>query len=169
MEKGRKWYMAMVLALGLIWISASVSEAGGLITRQELSLGLAKKMADAALSTCDKNGWGATVVIVDDHGNLKLLQRSDKAHTASIRVGIGKATSAAIFRNTTARLQEVTRPDQGGWGLQFTPGILPLRGGLPIKLGAETLGAIGVSGAPGGDKDEICAQAGLDVFAAETK
>lgn len=137
MRETRVWYFGAAAALAAALALASVAEAAGLVSRRELSLDLAMKMADAAIATCEKNGWNVTVVIADVHGNLKLLQRSDGAHAASIRIGIGKATTAAIFRRSTAFFQKITRPDEGAWGLQYTPGVLPLRGGLPIKEGEE--------------------------------
>ena len=126
-----------------------------------LPVALAVEAAQAAIATCKQQGYIISVSIVDRAGNPKLLLVGDGASALSRRLSRRKAYTAAVRRISTGELaKQVAAPGAFNPTLYDTQ-LVTATGGLPIKAGDETVGAIGVSGAPGGDKDEACANAGL--------
>ena len=122
---------------------------------------LAVEAAEAAIASCKAQGYNISVTIVDRAGNFKLLLVGDGASALSRELSRRKAYTSAMQRVTTADLaKRVATPGAFNPTLYDTQLVTAL-GGVPIKVGSETIGAIGVSGAPGGDKDEACATAGL--------
>jgi uncharacterized protein GlcG (DUF336 family) len=135
-------------------------------TQKVISLDVAQTMAETAVMTCRANGYRVTATVLDNGGNLKMVIRDDGAAIGSIDISHRKAYSSLIFRRTTAESIKI-------FGAMTPPpniaGTIMLAGGVPIKVGTETIGAIGVSGAPGGDKDEVCANAGIAKVADKLK
>jgi uncharacterized protein GlcG (DUF336 family) len=126
-----------------------------------LPAALAVEAAQAAIAACKTQGYIVSVSIVDRAGNPKLLLVGDGASALSRRLSRRKAYTAAVRRVSTGELaKQVAAPGAFNPALYDTQ-LVTATGGLPIKVGDETIGAIGVSGAPGGDKDEACANAGL--------
>jgi uncharacterized protein GlcG (DUF336 family) len=126
-----------------------------------LPAALAVEAAQAAVAACKTQGYSISVSIVDRVGNPKLLLVGDGASALSRRLSRRKAYTAAVRRVSTGELaKQVAAPGAFNPTLYDTQ-LVTATGGLPIKVGDETVGAIGVSGAPGGDKDEACANAGL--------
>jgi uncharacterized protein GlcG (DUF336 family) len=126
-----------------------------------LPAALAVEAAQAAIAACKTQGYAISVSIVDRAGNPKLLLVGDGASALSRRLGRRKAYTAAMRQVSTGELaKQVAAPGAFNPALYDTQ-LVTATGGLPIKVGDETIGAIGVSGAPGGDKDEACANAGL--------
>ena len=126
-----------------------------------LPTALAVEAAEAAIASCKGQGYSISVAIVDRAGNLNLLLVGDGASALSRDLSRRKAYTSATRRTTTADLaKQVATPGAFNPTLYDTE-LVTARGGVPIKVGNETIGAIGVSGAPGGDKDEACADAGL--------
>ncbi|MBV8512306.1 MAG: heme-binding protein [Xanthobacteraceae bacterium] len=126
-----------------------------------LPAALAVEAAQAAVASCKQQGYVISVSIVDRVGNPKLLLVGDGASALSRRLSRRKAYTAAVRRISTGELaKQVAAPGAFNPTLYDTQ-LVTATGGLPIKAGDETIGAIGVSGAPGGDKDEACANAGL--------
>jgi uncharacterized protein GlcG (DUF336 family) len=126
-----------------------------------LAAALAVEAAQAAVAACKAQGYTISVSIVDRAGNPKLLLVGDGASALSRRLSRRKAYTAAVRRVSTGELaKQVAAPGAFNPTLYDTQ-LVTATGGLPIKAGDETIGAIGVSGAPGGDKDEACANAGL--------
>jgi uncharacterized protein GlcG (DUF336 family) len=126
-----------------------------------LPAAVAVEVAEAAIASCKGQGYNISVAIVDRDGNLKLLLVGDGASALSRELSRRKAYTSAMRRITTADLaKQVATPGAFNPTLYDTRMVTAL-GGVPIKAGNETIGGIGVSGAPGGDKDEACANAGL--------
>jgi uncharacterized protein GlcG (DUF336 family) len=129
-----------------------------LLTQKVISIDMAQTIAQTAVSQCRANGYRVTATILDNGGNVKLVIRDDGASLGSLDLSRRKAYSAFIFRRTTAESIKI-------FGAMTPPpdidGTVMLAGGVPIKAGTETIGSIGVSGAPGGDKDEVCANTGI--------
>jgi uncharacterized protein GlcG (DUF336 family) len=126
-----------------------------------LPAALAVEAAQAAVAACKAQGYTISVSIVDRAGNPKLLLVGDGASALSRRLSRRKAYTAAVRRVATGELaKQVAAPGALNPTLYDTQLVTAI-GGLPIKAGDETIGGIGVSGAPGGDKDEACANAGL--------
>ena len=121
----------------------------------------AAEAAEAAIASCKGQGYNISVAIVDRAGNLNLLIVGDGASALSRDLSRRKAYTSAMRRTTTADLaKQVATPGTFNPTLYDTQ-LVTAQGGAPIKVGNETIGAIGVSGAPGGDKDEACADAGV--------
>ncbi len=126
-----------------------------------LTLGDAKKVAAAAEKEALKRGATVVIAVVDDGGNLILLERLDDTQVASVEVGIGKARTAAIFRRPSKVFEDQIK--NGRVAALALPGATPLQGGIPIMINGNVVGAIGVSGnSP--EEDEEIAIAGAAVI-----
>jgi uncharacterized protein GlcG (DUF336 family) len=126
-----------------------------------LPAALAVEAAQAAIASCKTQGYTVSVAIVDRAGDVKLLLVGDGAGALTRSLSRRKAYTAATRRVSSGELaKQVAAPGAFNPTL-YDRGLVALAGSLPIKVGDETIGAIGVSGAPGGDKDEACANAGL--------
>ena len=126
-----------------------------------LPAALAVEAAEAAIASCKTQGYNISVAIVDRAGNVKLLLVGDGASALSRELSRRKAYTSAMQRVSTGDLaKRVATPGAFNPTLYDTQ-LVTAVGGVPIKVGNETIGAIGVSGAPGGDKDEACATAGV--------
>ena len=121
----------------------------------------ALKAAQAALKSCRDRGFQATVAVVDRMGVVQVLLRDRFAGPHTADMATAKAYTAASFRTNTSELAEATQPGKPASGIRNRPGVAALGGGLMIEAGGSLLGAIGVSGAPGGKEDEACAAAGI--------
>jgi uncharacterized protein GlcG (DUF336 family) len=133
-----------------------------LVTYQSLSPEVALEAAQAALKQCRDNGFQVTVVVVDRFGQPQVLLRDRYAGLPAGDIATAKAYTALSFRRATSELAKMVRDGQMDANLARMPRIAMLAGGLVIETGGTLLGGIGVSGAPGGDRDEQCAKAGLD-------
>jgi len=153
--------------LGLAALLASPASAQGVITEKNISLALAQAIANAALAKCDAIGYKISVTVVDRDGLPIIMMHEDGAGLSTNEGSDRKAYTAASFKQPSADFVKrlADRPDSVG-SRHYTR-ILALAGGLPIKVGTEVIGAIGVSGTPG--KDDVCAQAGIDKVADQLK
>jgi uncharacterized protein GlcG (DUF336 family) len=157
MSRNRFLVLATV-TLVLIDAFSMTALSQDLLTQKAISVDMAQTMAQAAVATCRANGYRVTATVLDNGGSIKFVVRDDGAGVGSIDLSHRKAYSAVIFRRTsgeTAKLFGAMSPPP------VVAGTVMLAGGVPIKVGTETIGAIGVSGAPGGDKDEVCANAAI--------
>ena len=121
----------------------------------------ALKAAQAALKSCRDRGFQVTVAVVDRMGVVQVLLRDRFAGPHTADMATAKAYTAASFRTNTSELAEATQPGKPASGIRNRPGVAALGGGLMIEAGGSLLGAIGVSGAPGGREDDACAAAGI--------
>jgi uncharacterized protein GlcG (DUF336 family) len=129
-------------------------------TYKLLPAALAVEVAQTAITTCKGQGYNVTVSIVDRSGVPQLLIAGDGAGTLTREVARRKAYTAATLRVSTADFAK--RVAGGGFNpAVFDNQLVTAQGGVPIKSGDETIAGLGVSGAPGGEKDEACADAGL--------
>lgn len=108
-----------------------------------------------------KQGFKVAVTVVDRDGRVKVIIRGDGTGPHTLSTSRRKAYTALTFKATTIATMKRVADNPGSANLKDISGVLLLGGGVPIKAGAEVIGAVGVSGAPGGDKDEACAMAGL--------
>jgi uncharacterized protein GlcG (DUF336 family) len=121
----------------------------------------ALKAAQAALKSCRERGYQATVAVVDRMGVVQVLLRDRFAGAHTPDMATAKAYTAASFRTGTSELAEATQAGKPASGIRHRPGVAAVGGGLVIEAGGSLLGAIGVSGAPGGREDDACAAAGI--------
>lgn len=153
-----------IMILSLVYISslsASPASAEALTARKPLSLSIAMEVAMEAVAACEKSGYRVTATIVDASGIIKAVAKGDLAPPHTLDSSRGKAYAAVSLgpnfseNTTSAIVARVVGP------LQHLAGVFLVAGGVVIKSGDEVIGAVGVGGAPGGDKDEVCAQAAV--------
>jgi len=155
-----------VAALVLAGAPSITALAQDLLTQKEIPLAVAQDMAQAALAQCRANGYRVTATVLDSGGNMKVVLRDDGSALVTIDLSHRKAYAAVIFRRSSA---ETVKAFGAMTPSPVIEGTVMLAGGVPVKVGNDTIGAIGVSGAPGGDKDEACANAGLAKVADKLK
>ena len=123
---------------------------------------LALIAAQTAVATCTANGYNVSVTVLDAGGVTRLLYANDKAGGGPIDSATKKAYTALAFKESTADVatQQAADPAVDA-RIKADPKLFARAGGFPLMAGSDLVGAIGVGGAPGGDKDAICAQAGI--------
>jgi uncharacterized protein GlcG (DUF336 family) len=121
----------------------------------------ALKAAQGALARCRADGYQVTVAVVDRSGVLQVLLRDRFAGPHTPDMATAKAWTAVSFRIDTSRLAEETQAGKQMSGVRHRPGVVAVGGGRIIEGKGSLLGGIGVSGAPGGDRDDACASAGI--------
>jgi uncharacterized protein GlcG (DUF336 family) len=135
-----------------------------------LPVGLASKAIQASLDACSKDGYRVSVSVVDRAGVLRAMARADGAGSHTVDSSRKKAYTAASLRRSTTELAELINKVPTLQALrEINDQVLMLGGGLPIEIGGEVVGGIGVGGAPGAHLDEACAQAGLIAIGAAPK
>jgi uncharacterized protein GlcG (DUF336 family) len=149
--------------LALLLFSAA-SSAEATFTVKVLTPDTALKAAQAALKKCRDSGYQAAVAVVDRMGVLQVLLRDRFAGPHTVDMASAKAYSAVSFRTNTRELAEATQAGRAQSGIRHRPGVAAVGGGLMIEASGSLLGAIGVSGAPGGKQDDSCAAAGIDAI-----
>ncbi len=151
--------IACALALGAFPAAAGDD---ALVIYKSLSPEVALEAAQAALKKCRDNGFQIAVAVVDRFGQPQVMLRDRFAGLPAPDTAVAKAYTALSFRASTSDLAKSIRTGQMDAGLARLPHVAMLAGAVVIESGGMLLGGIGVSGAPGGDKDEECAKAGLD-------
>jgi glc operon protein GlcG len=151
------WYCALAATL-----LATTALRAELPTKKVITLGVAKKLVAAAEAEAKKRGATVVIAVVDDGGQLILLERLDDTQVASVEVAIGKARTAAIFRRPSKVFEDQVR--NGRVAALALPGATPLQGGVPIIVDGKVIGAIGASGNSPQEDEEI-ALAGAAVTA----
>jgi len=154
-----KLISASALALSLI---ATAAGAQAVRTEKNISLELANQIAAATVASCSAAGYNVAAAVVDRAGSLRALQRADNAGPHTLSSSQAKAYTSASAKNTTLAMMEGAQKNPAGANLVYMPGFLLLGGGVPIKVGNEVIGAVGVGGAPGGHLDEKCAMDALE-------
>lgn len=124
----------------------------------------ALKAAQAALKKCRDDGFQVTVAVVDRSGVAQVVLRDRFAGPHTARMAVDKAWTAVSFRTPTAELAKMTQAGSAQSGIRNRPRVAAVAGGLLIESGGSLVGGIGVSGAPGGDRDDVCASAGIDAI-----
>jgi uncharacterized protein GlcG (DUF336 family) len=154
--------LAATTIISLLTGSAAAEEA--VVTYKSLSPELALDLARASLADCRKRGFQVAVAVVDRFGITQVLLRDRFAGPHTVSTASGKAWTAATFRTGTSELNAISQPGMMQAGIRNLPGAVIVAGGLTVEAAGSLLGAVGVSGAPGGDADEACARAGIDAI-----
>jgi uncharacterized protein GlcG (DUF336 family) len=155
--------MRTKMALLAVLLLASAARAqDALVTYKSLNPDVAFELARAALASCRERGFQVAVAVVDRFGVTQVLLRDRFAGAHTVPTATGKAWTAVSFRTTTSELAGTTQPGMPQAAVRSLPGVVALGGGLVVEAGGSLVGAIGVSGAPGGEADEACAKAGIE-------
>jgi uncharacterized protein GlcG (DUF336 family) len=143
----------------------------GVVTAHEVSLDMAEKIARAGIDACRKMGFHTTMVVIDSGGTMKAFLRDDKTGPHTVSLAQDKAYTALTLSNrfATSATFATARNSTLGSPMTNIKGVVGVAGGVPIKYRGEVIGAVGSSGAVGGDKDELCSQAGIDAVADQLK
>ena len=140
----------------------SAAQAQAVRTERNMSLELANQLAAATVASCLAGGYNVTAAVVDRAGQLRALHRADNAGPHTIGAAQAKAFTSSSAKNNTLAMMEAAQKNPAAANLVHIPGFLLLGGGVPVKVGSDVIGAIGVGGAPSGHLDEQCAVAALE-------
>jgi len=155
------------IALRVAGISLAAALAGAtsanaqVLVHKDLSLAMATTIALTAIENCKAAGYNVSVHVVGRNGETIVGMRHHAAGPNTFENSLKKAYTSRTFRTPSGKFAENVGQNPVA-GQLFLANIVAARGALPIMIGEETIGGVGVSGAPGGDKDEVCAQAGID-------
>lgn len=139
-----------------------------LLAHKDLSLATALTIATTASETCKGQGYRVSVTVLGRNGEIIVQLRGDGASPHTIENSFRKAYTARTFRIPSGEFAQRVK-DNPTTGQVHLTNVIANQGALPIKVGDDTIGAVGVSGAPGGEKDEACAKTGLDKIADQLK
>ncbi len=134
------------------------------VTYKSLSPEIALDLARATLADCQKKGFQVAVAVTDRFGNPQVMLRDRFAGAHTPTTAQGKAWTAASFRTNTIDLMAMSQPGMPQSGLRNLPNVVMIGGGITVEAAGTMIGAVGVSGAPGGDADEACAKAGVSAI-----
>ena len=152
-------------AIALFTVATALAAGGAhaqLRAERNISLAMANEAAMTAVEACLKNGYNVAATVVDRSGQVKVIARGDGTGPHTPDTSRRKAYTSLTTRNGTAAIAEAWQKNPAAANLVFVTDVLAVGGGLPIRAGNEVVGAIGVSGAPGGHLDDACGQAGID-------
>jgi uncharacterized protein GlcG (DUF336 family) len=156
------------LAGAMFAVSLAMPASAQLLAHKDLSLATALAIATTAADTCKEQGNRVSVTVVGRQGEVIVMLRGDNASPHTVENSRRKAYTARTFRIPSGEFAQRVK-DNPTTGLVHLSGVIAAQGALPIKVGDDVIGAVGVSGSPGGDKDEVCAKAGLDKVADQLK
>jgi uncharacterized protein GlcG (DUF336 family) len=150
--------VTLIAAIAALSIGPPVQAAEvGTVTINRLTMETTQMIANAAVDACRDKGIQIGVTVVDRDGIPQAVLRDTIGPTITLPISKGKAYAAVMFGVPTSELSERANTPVGR-----TEGVVMSAGGLPIQIGGALLGAVGVSGAPSGETDQECAQAGID-------
>jgi len=148
----------------VLTLATAAAACAQLPTQKVLTLEVAQQIAQEALAKCRADGYKVSVTVVDHANMLKAFLRDDGSNNVTVEVGRMKTNFVMAYGRASA-------PPANAVPGQMPPaaGTIYAQGGVPIKVGDQLIGAVSVSGAPGGDKDAVCANAGLAKVADKLK
>ena len=163
MPRTSTFVIAVMVAL------APLTARSQVLTERNISLQLALAIANAAMAQCKADGFDVTAAVVDRAGDLKVLLRADTANPHNADLARRKAYTSRTFKVPSMDVAKRTNGPTELSGQRFLVDIIPLGGGLPINVGNDTIGAIGISGSPNQEGDEKCATAALASVASQLR
>ena len=155
--------LQMFVAVVCVVLGAAPAGTQGVVMQRNLSLSMAKTIAEASLAACKAKGFNTAAAVVDRAGQVLVLLRDEQATAQMLEMSRRKAYTARMFRRSTMEFQKRTQ-DPLYIAQRDIADILALGGGLPIQIGDETIGGVGSSGSSQED-DEACAKAGIAAVA----
>ena len=167
MSRTRFTLLIVTLAMAAAWLACAPSlRSQDLVTQKALSLDVAQAIAHGAIDRCRADGYRVSVTVIDAGGELKTFMRDEGSGPHTVGLSRQKAYTALTFKRTSADTAKAWAANPPAPNIAGTVGIA---GGVPLKAGNDFIGAVGVSGAPGGDKDEACDNAGIAKVADQLK
>ena len=160
---------ASLVAAAAVAVFSSPAAAQGVVTVKDMSLGLAQAIAQGAVEQCRKDGFRATATVMNRAGQVIVVLRDDGTSPHTVDTSRRKAYTAVALRRSTTELGQLIASNPGLAGLKDISGVIVLGGGLPIRVGNEVIGSVGIGGAPSADRDEACAKAAIDQVADQLK
>jgi uncharacterized protein GlcG (DUF336 family) len=151
-----------LLALALVAI-VPLNRAGDIVDEKNIGMDLARDIANEAVAACREDGYQVSAVVVDRHGLLRAALRDDAAARFTLEIAERKANMTVMAWSDSGRFREARADIREE--LNHIDGLIVMDGGVKIVAGGYNVGAVGVSGAPGGEKDPACAQKGLEKLA----
>jgi uncharacterized protein GlcG (DUF336 family) len=148
-----------MLMVGAVVSACGGASAQGLVTQRNLSLGMAKTIAEATIAECKEKGFHTAAVVVDRAGQVLVILRDEQATAQTAEMARRKAYTARVFRSTTLEFQKRTT-DPAYAAQRDVADILALGGGVPIMVGNDIIGGVGSSGSSQ-TQDDACAKAGV--------
>ena len=159
---------ATAVALAAASLTSASAVNAQLLAHKDLSLATALAIATAAADHCKAQGYHVSVAVVGREAQIIVKLRGDGSPPHSAENSYRRAYTALTYRQPTLNVEKRVRADPGDQLVHLRE-VMGAQGGLPIVVGGDTIGAVAVSGSPGGDKDEACAKAGLDKVADQLK
>ncbi len=145
--------------------TASADSDDALVSFKMMTPETALELAKATLADCRKRGYQTAVAVVDRSGVVQVILRDLLAGPHTVETARRKAWTAVNFRSDTLAMMEATAYDQPQSGVRHVDQVLMVGGGVPVEAAGSMVGAVGVSGAPGGQLDDDCARAGIEAIA----
>lgn len=155
-------FWAAAVTLSALAASSIHVQAAGLVNAKRVSAALASEAVAAAVQACAEKKYNVSAVLLDYSGVQQAVLRGDRTGPENTTIANDKAFTAVSFETDTADIVERTKNGPVPSAFSKIPHLVLAAGGLVIKVDNEVIGALAVSGAPGGDNDALCAKAGLD-------
>ena len=156
----RRITLALLATAPLFAAAPAFAQAPQVQSEKNMSMALSMAIIQGAIEQCTKDGYKVSVTIVDKGGNVAAQIRGDGTAPHTMEFSRLKAYTARIRNQPSLQVMKLLEDPAMGYMRQI-PGLVGVGGGVPIHAGNEVIGGVGVSGAPGGEKDEVCANAGL--------
>jgi uncharacterized protein GlcG (DUF336 family) len=150
--------LALLASVSMLIAAPALAQAPQV--EKNVSMGLSLAIIEGAIEQCAKDGYKVSVTIVDKSGNVAAQLRGDGTGPHTMEFSRLKAYTARTRNQTSLQTMKLLE-DPANAFIRQIPGVVGVGGGVPIRAGNEVIGGVGVSGAPGGEKDEVCANAGL--------
>ena len=157
-----------LVGFALVAAASAAPAQAQLLSHKDVSMGMAVTMATTAIATCKANGYKVSATVVGRAGEVLVQLRGDDTGPHTVENSFRKAFTARTFRVPSGEIAERMKQNPTLSFVHLT-NVIAAQGALPIKLGDEVIGALGVSGAPGGEKDEACAKTGIETVADQLK
>jgi uncharacterized protein GlcG (DUF336 family) len=156
----RRVTLACLAVLPVFAAAPAFAQAPQVQVEKNMSMAMSLAIIEGAIEQCTKDGYKVSVTIVDKGGNVAAQLRGDGTSPHTMEFSRLKAYTARIRNQTSLQTMKLLE-DPATAFIKQIPGLVGVGGGVPIRAGSEVIGGVGVSGAPGGEKDEVCANAGI--------
>jgi uncharacterized protein GlcG (DUF336 family) len=153
-------HVSLALLVSASILAAGAARAQAPQVEKNVSMAMSIAIIQGALEQCTKDGYKVSVVIVDKGGNVAASVRGDGTAPHTLEFARMKAYTARTRNQTSLQTMKLLE-DPANAFIRQIPNVVGVGGGVPLRAGTETIGGVGVSGAPGGEKDEVCANAGI--------